>query len=169
VSTAPNPVSSQPESENIVHRSVTVKTTQQHAFDVFTENFDSWWPRSHHIGKSPMKRAGLEGRVGGRCYSQQEDGTDCPWGEITEWDPPRRLVIAWKINTAWQYEPDPAKSSDVEVLFTALPDGTTRVDLQHRNFERLGSDWTKMRDGVSSQGGWHTLLQLFATQAEKSA
>ena len=40
-----------------VRKSVTVNATPKEAFQVFTEDFDSWWPRSHHIGKSPMKKA----------------------------------------------------------------------------------------------------------------
>jgi len=44
-----------------VRKSITVHATVEHAFRVFTEEFDSWWPRSHHIGKSPMKRAIVEG------------------------------------------------------------------------------------------------------------
>ncbi len=61
-----------------VRKSVTVKAPLEHAFKVFTEGFDTWWPRTHHIGKFPMKKAILECRAGGRCYSEQEDGTDCP-------------------------------------------------------------------------------------------
>jgi len=33
-----------------VRKSVTVKATQEQAFRVFTEGFDTWWPREHHIG-----------------------------------------------------------------------------------------------------------------------
>ena len=40
-----------------VLKSITVNATPEEAFRVFTEDFDSWWPRSHHIGKSPMKKA----------------------------------------------------------------------------------------------------------------
>jgi uncharacterized protein YndB with AHSA1/START domain len=164
MSTAANPLQ-----DSSVRRSVTVKTTQKRAFDIFTAEFDSWWPRSHHIGKSPMKRAVIEGRVGGRCYSEQADGTDCPWGEITAWEPPKRFVMAWKINADWQYEPDTAKSSEVEVRFTSEPGGSTRVDLEHRNFERMGPGWEKMRDGVSAEGGWGSLLESFVAQANKPA
>jgi uncharacterized protein YndB with AHSA1/START domain len=116
-----------------------------------------------------MKRAIIESRLGGRCYSEQADGTDCDWGEITAWEPPRRFVMAWKINLAWQFEPDLAKSSEVEIQFIPLPDGSTRVDLEHRNFERAGEGWEKMRDGVAAAGGWGTLLELFAAQATKNA
>src|SRR4029453_613091 len=58
--------------EHPVKKSVTIKASVDHAFRVFTEGFDSWWPRSHHIGKSPMTRGVIEGRTNGRCYSEQE-------------------------------------------------------------------------------------------------
>lgn len=152
-----------------VRKTVTVKANQQRAFEVFTARFDSWWPRSHHIGTVPMKKTFLEGRVGGRCYSEQIDGSECDWGEITLWEPPQRLVMAWKINVNWKYEPDTAKSSEVEVRFTPLADGSTRVDLEHRNFARMGAGWETMRGMVDSAGGWGGLLAMFATEAEKSS
>ena len=151
--------------DQTVQKSITVRAGVERAFRVFTEGFDSWWPRGHHIGKSPMKRAVVEGFVGGRCYSEQEDGTDCPWGQILEWEPPRRFVMAWQINLQWQYEPDLAKSSEVEVTFTPQADGTTRVDLEHRCFERQGTGWEAMQKQVASPGGWGTLLQLYADKA----
>ncbi|HEX2453725.1 MAG TPA: SRPBCC family protein [Vicinamibacterales bacterium] len=150
-----------------VCKSITVKASAARAFEVFTAGFDSWWPRSHHIGKSPMTRAILEGRVGGRCYTEQADGTECDWGRVLVWEPPHRFVMAWQITGAhWQYEPDIAKSSEVEVRFTPVEDGSTRVDLEHRHFNRYGADADAMRQAVSAPNGWSGLLQLFATRAE---
>jgi len=151
-----------------VRKCITVKASAKRAFEVFTTGFDSWWPRSHHIGKAPLKRAILEGRVGGRCYSEQTDGTECDWGEILQWEPPKRFLMAWKITSQWQYEPDLAKSSEVEVRFTPQADGSTRVDLEHRNFARMGAGWESMREMVNSEGGWGGTLQLFAAEAEKA-
>ena len=150
-------------------KSVTVDTDVNHAFEVFTAGFDSWWPRTHHIGASPMKRAVIEGFVGGRCYSEQVDGTDCPWGEVTAWEPPRRFVFAWLISTDWKYEPDRSKASEVEVTFTSLQDGTTRVDLEHRHFERCGERGPLMRERVGAEGGWGGLLALFKATVEMPA
>jgi hypothetical protein len=151
-----------------VRKSITVKAGAQRAFDVFTAGFDSWWPRSHHIGKAPMKRAIIEGRVGGRCYTEQTDGTECDWGEITVWEPPRRFVMAWKITAQWQYESDLSKSSEVEVRFTPLENGSTRVDLEHRHFDRMGAGWESMHGMVDSESGWGGTLKLFAAEAEKT-
>jgi len=150
-----------------VRRTVTVKAPTERAFQVFTEGFDSWWPRSHHIGSAPLKKAIIEGKVGGRCHSEQADGTDCPWGTVLAWEPPHRLVMAWQISPDWKYEPDLARSSEVEIRFTPLADGTTRVDLEHRHFERHGAGADAMRKTVSAEGGWGSLLALFTVRAEQ--
>jgi len=149
-----------------VKKSVIVNASVEHAFEVFTAGFDTWWPRSHHIGSSPMTEAVIEPRAGGRCYAKQVDGGESDWGQILEWDPPHRFVIAWQINAEWGYEPDLAKSSEVEIRFVPVPDGGTRVDLEHRHFERMGADGAGMRAGVDAPGGWGTLLEEFKTRAE---
>ena len=150
-----------------VKKSIIVNTSVQQAFDVFTKGFDGWWPRTHHIGKSPMKEAIIESRVGGRCYTKQEDDTDCDWGRILEWDPPHRFVMAWQITHEWGYQSDLAKSSEVEIRFTPQAGGT-RVDLEHRYFERMGPGGETMRVGVSGAGGWPTLLDRFKARAEQA-
>src|SRR2546428_14016148 len=80
-----------------VQKTVTVKAGIEHAFKVFTEGFDTWWPRGHHIGKKPLQKAVIEPRVGGRCYGREADGNECQWGTVTAWEPPNRLGIAWHI------------------------------------------------------------------------
>jgi uncharacterized protein YndB with AHSA1/START domain len=149
-----------------VRKSITVKVSAERAFDVFTNGFDTWWPRGHHIGKSPMKKAIVEGKAGGRCYTEQVDGTDCDWGSVLVWEPPKRVVIAWQITPTWQYEPDLSKSSEVEITFTPEAAGSTRVDLEHRCFERHGAGAPAMKAGVEGPGGWAGLLQEYARVAE---
>jgi uncharacterized protein YndB with AHSA1/START domain len=150
-----------------VRKTITIDASVEHAFRVFTEGHDSWWPRTHHIGKVPMQKGIIETREGGRCYSIQTDGSECDWGRVLVWEPPRRFVMAWQITGAhWQYEPDITKSSEVEVRFTPVEDGSTRVDLEHRHFNRYGPDADAMRQAVSAPNGWSGLLQLFATRAE---
>lgn len=148
-----------------VRKSVTVKTSPERAFSVFTEGFDSWWPRSHHVGESPLATAVIEGRVGGRCFGRSVDGTECPWGQVTAWDPPRRFVFAWMLDGNFKYNPNISMASEVEVTFTTLDGGSTRVDLEHRHFERHGAGGAQVRSRVDAGMGWGDLLRLYAETA----
>jgi uncharacterized protein YndB with AHSA1/START domain len=150
-----------------VRKTITVNADQQRAFEVFTTEFDSWWPRSHHIGKSPMTKAVVERKAGGRLYAEQEDGSECQWGSVLVWEPPHRFVWAWQINGQWQFEPDLAQSSEVEVRFTPEPGGRTRVDLEHRYLERHGLDAEGIRQAIDSPNGWGSLLDSYRVEAEK--
>jgi uncharacterized protein YndB with AHSA1/START domain len=149
-----------------VRKTITVNADAARAFRVFTEDYDAWWPRTHHIGKVPMQRAIIEPRAGGRCYTVQTDGSECDWGRVLVWEPPHRLALAWQITPEWGYQPDLAQSSEVEVRFTPEPDGRTRVDLEHRHFERHGAGAGTMRTAVDSPNGWSGLLQLYADRVD---
>src|ERR1700744_4623936 len=153
-----------------VRKRIRVRTDAAHAFRVFTEEMDTWWPRSHHIGSSPMKRVVVEGRPGGAVYTEQEDGTDCPWGQVLAWEPPHRFMFSWQVSAEWKFEPDLSRCSEVEVLFTPADDGTTLVELEHRNIQRHGGACAKMREMVNTEaGGWGGLLVLFVAKAEQTA
>jgi hypothetical protein len=48
----------------------------------------------------------------------------------------------------WGFEPNLTKSSEVEIRFSPLGDGSTRVDLEHRHFERHGAGGATMKTAV---------------------
>jgi uncharacterized protein YndB with AHSA1/START domain len=83
-------------------------------------------------------------------------------------DPPHRLVVTWQINGHWQYDPDPAHASEIEVRFSADGPDQTTVELEHRRLERL-VDGQALRDGITGGGGWSSLLELFAKAATNHA
>ena len=145
-----------------VRKSISVRASPERAFEVFTREFDSWWPRTHHIGKAPMKKAVIQGMVGGHCYTEQTDGTVCQWGTVLVWEPPHRLVLAWQIDGQWQYVPHVAQASEVEVRFTPESGHSTRVELEHRYLSRHGAEAAGIRSAVDSPNGWSGLLELFA-------
>lgn len=157
-----------PSTDIPVRKSITVRASVERSFRVFTDQIDTWWPRSHHIGKVPMKKTIIEGRAGGRCYSEQVDGSECDWGTVLVWEPPQRFVMAWQIDHTWGFQPDLAKSSEVEVHFTPTDDGGTRVDVEHRFFDRMGAGSEAMRVAVGNPNGWSGMLQLFAERVEAS-
>jgi uncharacterized protein YndB with AHSA1/START domain len=150
-----------------VRRSVVVKAGLERSFAVFTANIGRWWPRSHFIGATPAQNVVMEGRAGGRCYEVGTDGAECEWGKVLLWEPPNRMILGWQINANWKY--DPAFVTEVEVVFTALEDGGTRVDLEHRNLERYGDLAARMRESFDSEGGWLGILKSFAANAESAA
>jgi uncharacterized protein YndB with AHSA1/START domain len=152
-----------------VRKTIHVKTSVERAFQVFTDGFDSWWPRSHKLfTDAELDKAIIEGRVGGRCYQRASDGRECEWGKVTVWEPPRRVVVAWQLDGQWQYDPDLAHASEVEVTFTPEADGTVRVDLEHRHFARHGASGAMVQTGVGGEGGWASLLGLFKTGVERT-
>ena len=146
-----------------VRKSIRVKASQAHAFEVFTSGLGRWWPLDHGIGKTPRKAAVMETRLGGRWYELAEDGTETPVGRIIVWEPPQRFVMTWDINSQWK--PDSTVSSEVEIKFIADGANATRVELEHRKFEQLGAEpGEKMRKDVD--GGWPALLERFRGAAE---
>lgn len=150
--------------DTTVTKTVTVEAPIERCFETFTSGFDSWWPRSHHIGAAEMKTAVLEGRPGGRWYEIGEDGSECEWGRVLVWDPPQRLVLAWQINGSWQF--DPGFETELEILFSAEGPARTQVRLEHRNLERFGADREQIQESLGSDGGWNGLLKMFAEAAE---
>jgi uncharacterized protein YndB with AHSA1/START domain len=150
-----------------VKKSVSVKASPERAFEVFTAGFDKWWPRSHSIGDSPLKEAIIEPREGGRWYARLENGTEAAWGDVLAWEPPRRVLLAWRIGANWQYDPD--LLTEVEVTFTPEVGGATRVELEHRHLERMGEGAEAVRASVESDGGWQGLLRAFAAHVEQSS
>jgi uncharacterized protein YndB with AHSA1/START domain len=146
-----------------IRKTFTVRSTPQTAFQVFTEGFDRWWPRTHHTGASPLKKAVIEPGVGGRWYSVHEDGSENEWGDVLAWEPPTHLILAWRLNGQFTY--DPELLTEVEVRFTDLGGGETRVDFEHRGLERFGAGDAANATRVSMDGGWGTILDSFRAVA----
>ena len=121
----------------------------EHAFAVWTERIGSWWPRDHTVSGTPILVV-LEGSVGGRIYERTEDHTEHEWGVVTTWEPPTRLAYSWHLGR------DAAVATEVEIQFVEQgPDGT-RVEIEHRGWERLGEQSDEWRD--RNQHGWDSLV-----------
>jgi len=146
-----------------VRKSIRVNASPERAFEVFTSGLGRWWPRDKGIGKMPMKTAVMETRLGGRWYELAEDGSQATVGKIIVWDPPKRFVMTWDINSQWK--PDTTVSSEVEVKFIAEGTDATRVELEHRKFEQMGAEaGASMRKDVD--GGWPGMMERFKAEVE---
>jgi len=147
-----------------VRKNVLVRAAPERAFAVFTAG--AWWPKEHSIlaSGSPRREIVIEPRAGGRWYEVGEDRTECDWGRVLVWEPPRRMILGWQINGNFEF--DPSATTEVEVNF--IPEGEgTRVGLEHRGFE-LYATGQDLRDAVGGDNGWAGLLKLLATKIESA-
>jgi activator of Hsp90 ATPase-like protein len=145
-----------------VHRTIVVNVAQERAFQVFTAQMGTWWPAPHHIGATPFETVVIEPKVGGRWFERDATGAECEWGNVLTWDPPRRVALSWHLNGEWQWVADPAQASEVEIRFIAESPTSTRVELEHRGFERHGPTAERLREGVEHPEGWTMTLERFA-------
>jgi uncharacterized protein YndB with AHSA1/START domain len=141
---------------------VEVRRAIEDAFQVFTAGIDAWWPvADHSVEPDRVEAVVLEAGVGGRLYERWHDGHEADWARVLAWEPPARLLLSWHPN------PDRPAPTEVEVRFVALAPGHTRVELEHRGWERLGDQGPESRAGYAS--GWPGTLASFATMAMDGA
>jgi uncharacterized protein YndB with AHSA1/START domain len=148
----------------LVRKNIVVNAPREHVFRTFTERFDTWWPRSHHIGAREAFTAILEPRAGGRWYERGDDGSECDWGRVLAWEPPERLLLQWDLDPEWKYQR--GLGTEVEVRFVAESAETTRVILEHRKLERYGDKAEMMRAVFEGENAWSGLLKALAAVAE---
>ena len=141
-----------------VRTSIVIEAPVERAFDAFVHEMSSWWNPDHHILEGQLAEMVVEPRVGGHIYDRGVDGSMCPWARVLVYEPPRRVVFTWDIGPTWQLEPDPSKTSEVEVRFTAESGERTRVDLEHRHLDRHGPGWQSVADAVDGDAGWALYL-----------
>jgi uncharacterized protein YndB with AHSA1/START domain len=142
----------------VVRKSLHVAVPVDRAWAVFTERLNDWWPvRSHSIEKERVQELVLEGRAGGRMFERSVDGEEGYWGTVVAWEPPRRLVVSWRVNLE---RPEP---TEWEVRFEAEGEGT-RVEFEHRGFERY-EDAAEAAAGYTK--GWDVVLGKFAEAVER--
>ncbi|HEY6500019.1 MAG TPA: hypothetical protein VIZ20_11375 [Streptosporangiaceae bacterium] len=141
-----------PPNSTSVSTDIDVEASPEHAFRVFTEGIGTWWDEGHHILQAPLAEMVFEPYAGGHIIDRGTDGSECRWARVLVYEPPARVCFSWDINLQWQIETDPDRASEVEITFTEVGPGRTRVVLTHRHLDRHGDGWEGMRAAVGS--GW---------------
>jgi hypothetical protein len=72
---------------------------------------------------------------------------------VVAFEPPRRLSYLWHIQR------DRADATEGAISFSSIDDTTTRIEIEHRGWERLGADGRAWRD--RNYAAWDTLLPRY--------
>jgi uncharacterized protein YndB with AHSA1/START domain len=138
-----------------VRKSIRVKASQEHAFEVFTSGLGRWWPRKMTIGNPPLKVVVMETRLGGRWYEESEHGSQTNVGKILVWEPPQRFVVSWDINSNWK--PDTTVSSE------------SRSGLSRMARTPLSSNWSIATSNAWEQRPAHLCARMLTAAGPASS
>lgn len=147
--------------EDEVHTFIMVPCDAPDAFNRFVEEFTDWWPHEYSWSGAVLEFIGIEPHEGGKCYELGPHSFRLDWGRVIAWHSPLHIGFTWQISPTRVPEPDPARSSRVDVRFYPEEEGT-RIELLHSGFARHGESWEQYRDAMGGEYGWPLILARFA-------
>ena len=145
-----------------IRSSIGVGVPTELAFDIFVKDIGCWWPIAYTFGEDQFETAEIEPRAGGRWFERNLEGAETDWGEVRAFEAGWRLVLSFAVGPERNPEP-PDKASELEIRFKQASGGT-RLELEHRDFERHGKGADKLRAGMASRQGWPLILASYARE-----
>ena len=125
----------------------------ERAFSVYTERIGEWWDPRYTASADTLETVTIEPHRGGRVYATHSDLGEDDWGEVTAWEPDRRLAHSF------QLAQDPAHPTEVVVEFAPDDEGCS-VRFAH-------GGWTDENVHDRSKfGDWPVILDRFGALAE---
>jgi uncharacterized protein YndB with AHSA1/START domain len=142
------------ESTSPITHEYPLRCSAEHAFAAYTGRIGEWWDPRYTANAETLMGVTIEPRVGGRVYAKHSDLGEDDWGEVTVWEPGRRLVHTFTLAH------DPQHPSEVSVEF-APSDGTVCT-------LRFGhGGWREANVAVRKKfEDWPVMLDRFAALAE---
>jgi D-xylose transport system substrate-binding protein len=106
----------------------------EETFELFARHMTAWWPlEGGGVGgaAAPLELH-LEPIEGGRFYERDLSGAEHQIGTVLLWDPPFALKFTWRPD-------DFGWLTEIAVRFASEDKNLTRIELEHRAWERLGA------------------------------
>jgi uncharacterized protein YndB with AHSA1/START domain len=150
-----------------IRHEITVDAPRGDAFAAFTDGIATWWPRDYTWSGELLERVGIEPRSGGFCYEIGSGGMRLDWGRVAAWEPPHRLSFSWQVGPGRVPEVNPARASQVEVLFERAGQDRTRVTVVHDGWQRHGEAGAEYRNRFDQDGAWRRMLAAYAQVVER--
>lgn len=133
--------------EALVH-SVTLDCSVAHAFQVFTQQVDLWWPKGHRRFEESSLQHDV--RVGGKLIEQAANGERFVLADIVAIEPPHQIELAWH----------PGKlTNPTRTLVTFSADGAHRANVVVTHSEghaAMGDAWPQR--AALFDKGWNAVL-----------
>jgi hypothetical protein len=132
-------------------KSVLLPIEPGEAFLVFTRDIAKWWPRNkgHSVFGDESRTCGIEPFAGGEIFEESISGQRAVWGTVRRWEPGRVVEFSWHPGR------DEETAQAVVVTFAAEAGGT-RITLEHRDWEKLGTAAESTRARYAP--GWQSVL-----------
>lgn len=136
-----------------------VACSAEHAFDVWTSRMGTWWPVDHTVTGRDDVMVVLQGGVGGRIFERTSEGVEHEWGDVTVWEPPTQLGYIWHIGR------ERSDATEVQIRFVPRGTDSTRIEIEHRGWDQLGTEAAEMRD--RNVIGWQTVVPHFIDEINR--
>lgn len=151
-----------------ITRTVFLPISPAAAWDLFVHQFPDWWPREHcFCGEAALKTVFID--LAAREWGEITLGGERRiWGRVLADRPGEALSLGWQMDATaspWVPEPDPARASQIDIVFDARSDGSKLI-LRHHGFARQGEPHAQaMRDVMIGLDRWQEWLELFQRSA----
>lgn len=146
--------------EDGLRRAVTVAVPAKRAFVAFTTEPASWWPPEYTWAGAVLEAIAVEPHECGRCLECGPHGFEGE-GPRSGVLPPAACFFSCQIGPDRAPQPDPARTSEVEVRFAEEGTSSTGVELEHRCFARHGEGGAGYRDALDAPEGWTYMLDRY--------
>jgi hypothetical protein len=74
-----------------------LRCSADHAFATYMGRIGKWWDPRYTANPETLETVTIEPRAGGRVYARHGDLGEHDWGEVTVWEPGRRLVHTFSL------------------------------------------------------------------------
>jgi hypothetical protein len=119
------------------------------AFDVYVGRIGEWWDPRYTANPETLETVVIQPLVGGRVFARHTDLGDDDWGEVTTWEPGRRLVHTFVLAQ------DLDHPSEVDVEFAPGDGGACTMRFAH-------GGWNDANAGDRDKfGDWPVILERY--------
>lgn len=137
-----------------ITREYRLRCSAEDAFATYTRRIGDWWHPRYTANPETVEAVTIEPHVGGRVYATHRDLGEHDWGEVSVWEPGRRLVHRFTLAQ------DPMRPTEVAVEFTADEGGGSTMRFAH-------GGWTDANAAVRKKFcDWKAILDRYAALAD---